>query len=185
MRRSYHWSLSRPTVRAVKDGDVLRISSSCPFQVGIGCTGTVRLRVPAGVEVRADTSDGRLTLRDLTGTVDASTADGDIDADALSGELAFRVKDGSVHAGGLRTGTVAAQSADGDVRLSFAVAPTSVTGTSRDGSITVLVPRDRTAYAVVLSVKDGSRTVDVPTDPEAGRRITLTAADGSLTVAPR
>ena len=70
MQRSYHWSLGRPTVRARQDGDVLRISSSCPFQVGIGCTGTVRLVVPAGVQVRADTRDGHLTLRDLTGPVD-------------------------------------------------------------------------------------------------------------------
>ena len=37
--------------------------------------------MPAGIDVRADTSDGGLTLRDLTGPVDASTADGDIDAD--------------------------------------------------------------------------------------------------------
>ncbi len=185
MSRSYHWSLSRPTVRASRDGNVLRISSSCPFQVGIGCTGKVRLQVPEGIDVRADTSDGDLTLRALTGPVDASAADGDIEADALSGDLSLRVKDGSVDASGIRTRTVSARSADGDVRLSFAVVPTSVTGESKDGSITVLVPPGRTAYDVDVSVKDGSRTVEVPTDPDAGRHITLSAADGSLTVARR
>jgi hypothetical protein len=129
-------------------------------------------------------ADGHRAEDDVAGEEQAA-ADGDIEADDLRGELSLRVKDGSVRAGGLRTGTVAAQSADGDVRLSFAVAPTSVTGSSKDGSITVQVPRDRTAYDVDVSVKDGSRTVDVPTDPEADRRITLSAADGSLTVASR
>jgi len=185
LERTYHWSLGRPTVRVRQQGDVLTVSSSCPFQVGIGCTGRVRLQVPAGIDVRANTSDGGLTLRDLTGPVDASTADGDIHAIALTGELAFAVKDGSVDASGIRTGTVAAQSADGDVTLSFAVPPTTVTGSSKDGSITILVPRDKTAYDVDLSVNDGSRNVDVPTDPESDRHITLSAADGSLTVAPR
>ena len=71
------------------------------------------------------------------------------------------------------------------MRLSFAVPPTTVTGSSKDGSITVLVPRDKTAYDVDVSVKDGSRNVDVPTDPDSDRQITLAAADGSLTVAPR
>jgi len=185
LERTYHWSLGRPTVRVRQQGDVLTVFSSCPFQVGIGCTGKVRLRVPAGVDVRANTSDGGLTLRDLTGPVDASAADGDIDAVALSGELAFQVKDGSVDAAGIRTDTVSAQSADGGVRLSFAVPPTSVTGQSRDGSITVLVPRGKTAYDVDLSVTDGSRNVEVPTDPDSDRKITLEAADGSLTVARR
>lgn len=185
MERTYHWSLGRPTVKVRQQGDLLTVSSSCPFQVGIGCTGKVRLRVPEGVDVRAETSDGGLTLRDLTGPVDASTADGDIDASALTGQLGFRVKDGSIDATGIRTGTVAVQSADGDVHLSFEVPPTAVTGSSQDGSITVLVPRDKTAYDVDMSVQDGSRNVDVPTDPNSDRKITLEAADGSLTVAPR
>jgi hypothetical protein len=185
LERTYHWSLGRPTVKASRQGDVLTVSSSCPFQVGIGCTGKVHLQVPAGVDVRAETSDGGLTLRGLTGTVDAATADGDIEATGLTGELAFRVKDGSIDAADIRNGNVAAQSADGDVRLTFAVLPTSVTGSSKDGSITVLVPPGKTAYDVDVSVKDGSRDVDVPTDPDSDRHITLEAADGSLTVARR
>ena len=164
MQRSYHWSLGRPTVRARQDGDVLRISSSCPFQVGIGCTGTVRLVVPAGVQVRADTRDGHLTLRDLTG------------------RLALTTRDGSVDARGLRSTSVSAQSSDGDVRLSFATAPSAVTGRSRDGSLVVLVPPDGTAYDVSTAVRDGSRKVSVPTDPQSAHRITLTASDGSVVV---
>ena len=182
MQRSYHWSLGRPTVRARQDGDVLRISSSCPFQVGIGCTGKVHLVVPAGVQVRADTRDGHLTLRDLTGTVTASTSDGGIDADDLTGRLALTTRDGSVDARGLRSTSVSAQSSDGDVRLSFATAPSAVTGRSRDGSLVVLVPPDGTAYDVSTAVRDGSRKVSVPTDPQSAHRITLTASDGSVVV---
>jgi len=184
MERTYHWSLSRPTVRAEQRGDVLRVSSSCPFAVGIGCTGQVRLVVPAGLTLRSDSGDGRLTLRDLTGELTVSSSDGDIEAVNLTGDLSVEVKDGSVDARGLRSTKVSARSADGDVRLSFATPPSSVTGTSKDGSITVEVPGDSTPYDVSISVKDGSQRVEVPTASGSPHRITLSAADGSLTVVP-
>jgi hypothetical protein len=184
LERTYHWSLSRPAVGADQRGGVLRISSSCPFAVGIGCTGKVRLVVPAGLTVRSDTGDGRLTLRDLTGALTVTSSDGDVDAEGLTGDLSVEVKDGSVEARGLRSANVRARSADGDVLLSFVTPPSSVTGTSKDGSITVEVPRDSTAYDVSLSVQDGSQRVDVPTASGSSHRIRMSAADGSLTVVP-
>jgi hypothetical protein len=185
MDRTYHWSFSEPKVGARQDGDVLRLSSSCTFQVAIGCTGRVHLVVPADVELRLQSSDGSMTLRDLTGPVDVVTSDGRLTASNLSGRVTMRTSDGSVNATGLRSENVEAVTSDGSVRLEFAVAPTSVTGRTGDGSIDVIVPRDGTAYDVNATTGDGGRDVSVPTDPRSAKHIELKTGDGSIEVTDR
>ncbi|MGZ4640478.1 MAG: hypothetical protein ACXV2J_15630 [Actinomycetes bacterium] len=56
-----------------REGDRLFITSSgCGFSLGLGCTGKVRLVVPKDVTIRARASNSDLTLRHLTGDIDAS-----------------------------------------------------------------------------------------------------------------
>jgi len=52
----------------------------------------------------------------------------------------------------------------------------------RPGS--VRVPEDSTAYDVSISVKDGSQRIEVPTASQSTHHITLSTADGVLTVVP-
>ena len=123
MTRSYTWSLGKPTVSNRLDGDVLSISSSCPFTVGLGCSGHVRLVVPKDLEVRMHSSDGSVTLRDLDGPVDVSTSDGSIYASNLTGRLACEPATADRrHRPALRPRSTLSTS-DGSVRLAFAVAP--------------------------------------------------------------
>jgi hypothetical protein len=70
------------------------------------------------------------------------------------------------------------------VRLSFAVAPSSVSADSGDGSIEV-VPSDGTAYAVTGTTGDGSRDVSVPLDFRSARHTKLSTGNGSLRVLAR
>ena len=56
---------------------------------------------------------------------------------------------------------------DGSVRLEFDVAPSRLTARTSDGSVLIAVPPDDTAYAVTGTSADGSRDIDVPTDPDA------------------
>jgi hypothetical protein len=60
-----------------------------------------------------------------------------------------------------------------------------LTAHSKDGSITVTVPRDGTAYRVRVRTGDGSEQVSVPTDPRSRQRMDLTTGDGSIHVTDR
>jgi len=185
MTRSYTWSLGKPSITNRLDGDLLSISSSCPFSVGLGCSGHVRLVVPGSMDVQVHNSDGSVTLRDLNGPVDLSTSDGSITAANLTGRVTLHSSDGSLVATGLRSEQVDASTSDGSVRLSFELAPSSVTAHSGDGSIEVVVPADGTAYHVTGTTGDGSRDVTVPTDSNSARRMRLSTGDGSVRVLAR
>jgi DUF4097 and DUF4098 domain-containing protein YvlB len=128
------------------------------------------------------TSDGHLSLRDISGPVDGSTSDGGIDATGLSARSTFQTRDGSLRATGLSSPSVTAASSDGSVELVFDRPPSTVTAQSRDGSVEVRVPDDGTAYRVSTDVSDGHKDVSVPTDPASPRRIDVRTSDGSITV---
>jgi hypothetical protein len=185
MTRSYTWSLGKPSISNRLDGDVLSIGSSCPFSVGLGCSGHVRLVVPTDLEVQVHSGDGSMTLRDLDGPVDLSTSDGSINASNLTGRVKLHSGDGSMTATGLRSDEVEATTSDGSVHLSFAVAPSSVTADSGDGSIEVVVPSDGTSYNVTGTTGDGGRDVSVPLDASSARHMRLSTGDGSLRVLAR
>ncbi|MDQ1621105.1 MAG: hypothetical protein QOE19_3674 [Actinomycetota bacterium] len=185
MTRSYTWSMGKPVVGNRRDGDVLSITSSCPFSVGLGCSGRIRLVVPQDVEVRAQTSDGSLTVRDLDGTADLSASDGSIRTTNLTGRVTLHSSDGSIEATGLRSDRVGVTTSDGSVRLGFDIAPTSLTATSSDGSVEIVVPRDGTAYDMTVTTSDGSRNVSVPTRSGSAHRMELHTSDGSIRVTDR
>lgn len=185
MARSFTWSLGNTTIGNERNGDVLSITSSCPFSVGLGCSGHIRLAVPRGIEVRASTGDGSLTVRDLDGSVDLSGSDGRILATNLTGRVSLRSSDGSIEATGLRSDEVDAVTSDGSVRLSFEVSPSSVTARTSDGSVEIVVPRDGMAYDVTATTSDGARVVSVPTDPSSSHRMELHTSDGSIRVVDR
>jgi len=183
--RGWHWSLGEPEIVTRQDGDRLVVGSSCSWTPGLPCTGWVHLTVPADVTVTGGVSDSHLTLRELTGELDVATSDGDITLAAVSGPLRLESRDGSVEGTGIRSSRVSASTSDGSVRLAFADPPRSVRATSRDGSVQLTLPDDRTAYHVTVSTSDGSSDVTVPTDPTAPRRITASTSDGDVDIAPR
>jgi putative adhesin len=185
MQRSYTWSLGKPTIGETRNGDLLSITSSCPFTVGLGCSGHVRVVVPHDIKVRARTSDGSLTVRDLDGRVDLAATDGGIAASGLTGRATIHTSDGSIAATELRSDQVDASTSDGSMRLQFEAAPAAVTARSSDGSIDVVVPHDGTAYDVAATTGDGGREVAVPTDPDSSHRMELRTSDGSIRLLAR
>jgi hypothetical protein len=182
LTRRWTWSIKAPSVSARKVGDRLVVSSSCPWTPGLPCTGRVTLTVPQDVAVRGGASDGHLTVAGVTGPVDLSTADGGLELRDVTGRLRLSSKDGSIDGVGISSTDVVADTADGHVRLDFAVAPQTVRAETSDGSVEVLVPDDGTAYRVAVDVSDGSQQVRVPTDPKGTRRISVHTSDGSVTV---
>ena len=180
--RSWSWSLRRPTVSATVEAGVLRVRSHCAWDLGRGCSGSVRLVVPSDVPVKVRSADGAVTLRDLRGRLDVGTADGAIHAEGATGALTLSTADGSITATGTRSSQVRASTADGHVSLSFLAAPTEVQVSTADGGVDVLVPHDGTIYRVTTSTADGGTDVRVPNAPDAARTITVHTADGGIRV---
>jgi hypothetical protein len=182
MTRSYSWSMRKAETSSRQLGDRLVMTSHCGWDIGLGCSGNVRLEVPRGTTVRLHSGDGHLSLRGLTGQVDVSTGDGGVDVEDVSGPLVLRTGDGSIEARDLRSRSVDVHTGDGSVRLAFRTAPTSIRADTGDGSVEVSVPRDGDPWQVDATTGDGSRTIDVATDPAASRRIVLRSGDGPVRV---
>lgn len=107
----------RPALRqSVADG-VLTLTKDCSSG---GCGPIdITLTVPAGVSVRATTSDGDIRLSGVTGAVDLTSSNGSIDADRLgSADASFHTTDGSIDA-------------------SFAGAPARIAAHTTNGSVTI------------------------------------------------
>jgi DUF4097 and DUF4098 domain-containing protein YvlB len=156
------------------------MTSHCSWDVGLGCSGNVRLQVPRGTTVRLHTGDGHLTVSGTTGAVDVSSGDGGLTVSDLRGPLRLRTGDGSIEGTDLRSRSVDVHTGDGRVQLAFATAPDGIRAATGDGSLDVFVPRDGSPWRVDATTGDGSKTIDVATDPAASRRIELHTGDGPV-----
>ena len=125
----------------------------------------VIVETPSSLELDARTSDGNLSVRDLTGSVRAHTGDGAATLENLHGDIRLIASDGNITVHNV-TGTLDARASDGhmkvdgqfsavqlhtsDGNLDFALASGSqLTAPSRiessDGHVTIKVPQNLAA----------------------------------------
>ena len=92
-------SLARITIVEQTSEGAIRISTKIEGSGGLNTGGTeVRfsLRVPAGVSVRAETTNGAIAVNDLKGDLSAETVNGSIKGRALAGEVSATTINGAV-----------------------------------------------------------------------------------------
>jgi hypothetical protein len=179
----FHYSQLSPAHPSMRmDGDQLIAKTGCRSVMNNYCTATYELRVPANTTLQLHTSDGNILVSGITGDLDLRTSDGAIHADGATGRLQLHTSDGSITARNLRGTTISAVTSDGRVLLTFAVDPAQVTARSSDGDVEITVPRDGTAYKVDAATSDGSRQVDVATNPDGSRSIFAHTSDGAVRV---
>jgi Putative adhesin len=181
--RSYAWSIGRPTISQHRVGDRLVVSSTgCGFTVGLGCTGSVRLAVPAGVTLHLHTDNSEVSVRDVDGDVDAATSNGEVRVSGTSGDLRLHSSNGRISGTGLRSARVDASTSNGGVELVFLSAPDRAVARTSNGDIDVTVPDDGSPYKVDATTSNGSHRVSVPTDGAASRSIEAHTSNGSVQV---
>lgn len=164
-------------------GDRLRVRVRCVAVIANAwCGARLRIVVPRSLEVKVRSHDDSVTVRGISGRVDADSSNGSVEAESLSGATLLRSDNGTVRASRLRTESIEASSGNGSVRLEFAAAPSSAIARSDNGSVEVAVPRDESRYDVVVESDNGSTESLVRTDPESTRRIVATSSNGSVTV---
>jgi DUF4097 and DUF4098 domain-containing protein YvlB len=141
----------------------------------------VIVETPSSLELDATTSDGNLSVRNLTGNMKVHTADGSVALEDLHGDLRLTASDGNISVHNV-TGTLDARASDGhmtvdgqfssvqlhtsDGNLDFALAAGSqLTAASRiessDGHVAIKLPQNLAAD-LDISTSDGHIACALP-----------------------
>lgn len=164
VEETYRFSDRAPkTAHTITDGILRLTDDSCGNAHFAHCEVGYRIRVPAAlaVDIHADA--------------------GAVEVTGLSGDLTVRADAGKVEATALSSQHATVQSDAGAVTLSFATAPTTVDARSDAGKVSVTVPGGQ-SYRVDADTDAGSRTVKVPVDSNATRKITAHSDAGAVEV---
>lgn len=166
------------------DGGVLTAEADCPF-LSNHCDVQYTIEVPDDLPVSVTAGNGDVSVRDLRGTVHASSDNGNVEAVALSGITRLDSDNGDVQGRSLRLSNVEATSDNGDVMIELLTAPAKVLAESQNGDVDVVLPGTRDAYDLTMSTRNGERFGQIRTDPDSDRRLTIRSSNGDVTVGYR
>lgn len=167
-----------------REGDRLIIEGSCPVFLSDWCNVRYTIEVPSDLAVVARADNGRVTVTDIAGDVEASSDNGSIELARIEGNVELHSDNGSVTATEMRNALrVEATSDNGDVRLEFADPPGDVVASSDNGSIDVVLPDTGELYRVEAHSDNGTvSTGGVGTRPDSDRTITADSDNGDVTI---
>ncbi|MEV0828117.1 DUF4097 family beta strand repeat-containing protein [Nonomuraea rubra] len=162
------WRKNKPKATHEVRGDTLELAFTCPATwgfgaIGVSCEVSYHVEVPRGLRVKVGSDSGDLTLKNL------------------SGELEARSDSGAIEAGGLTGGQVVARTDSGDMTLTFTGQPDKVTTSTDSGRTEIHVPQG--PYAIKARTESGGKEITAKADPSAPRAIELTSDSGDLEVA--
>jgi len=172
-------------------GERLIVKHTCDWWRPGFCTAGLNVRVPEGTEVVVRASDGSVEATSLTGPLTIRTSDGSTVVEDVSGDVSLHASDGSVSIDDVR-GDVDARTSDGWIDVSRVTGEVSthtenghttveavegdIDARASDGDVTVYGNGE--PVALTIAARDGSQTVDAPTDPNASVKVGIHTADG-------
>jgi DUF4097 and DUF4098 domain-containing protein YvlB len=132
--------------------------------------------VPKKCNLDLDTSNGRIELREIEGTVEAQTSNGSIEGEDIRGDVHADTSNGSIHLedvsgtveAGTSNGRVTVRNAGGDIRchtsngsIQMHNVVAGADGVTSNGSVTCSLPGDASA-TVSASTSNGRVKCDFP-----------------------
>ncbi|MBB3725963.1 DUF4097 family beta strand repeat-containing protein [Nonomuraea dietziae] len=161
------WLKNKPESSHKVQGDTLELTFACPTTwgwaaIGTSCDVSYQVEVPEGLRVKVGSDSGGLTLKNLSGEVEATTDSGAIEAAGLTGRR------------------VVTRTDSGDMNLAFAGRPDQVTTTTDSGRTVIHVPRG--PYNIVAQTDSGTKDIKAASAPSAPRSIELSSDSGDLEV---
>ncbi|MER5649446.1 DUF4097 family beta strand repeat-containing protein [Streptosporangium sp. NPDC002524] len=153
-----HWRGDKPTPTHPVEGGTLTLRDECRDN----CSVDYKVEIPKGLTTKLDTGSGTITMRGLTGQVNAMSGSGDIEA------------------GGLTAKRFAAETGSGDIEARFSAAPDGVEIEAGSGDVVAYLPRG--GYDVTAETGSGDETVEVTKDPASPRKVTLKTGSGDAEV---
>jgi hypothetical protein len=174
--------LRRTKESATLEGDRLVLRTDCPTFFSNYCEVDYTIEAPRDVTVVAHSDQGRVTLTDVSGPIEARSDQGRVEVLRASGDLHLRADQGRIEVLDSTSPTIDAAADQGSVRIELTAPPTNVRARSDQGSVRVVVPDDGEAYAVTLSTDQGSTDLAVPSDPDSDRVIDVESDQGDVSV---
>ncbi|TDT95315.1 putative adhesin [Streptomyces sp. 846.5] len=189
VRQDVGWITAKPVVTYSWDQDTLVVSVSCSGGALLGsfnCQADVRLQVPAGIAVDAETGSGAVVVNGVSGAVSLRSHSGPLTLSKVSGPVTLWSGSGPIEADGLRSATVTAHSSSGPQSLNFESAPQWVKAESTSGPIDIALPRN-THYRATASSRSGPPpSVDKGLDdPSSTGTVSATSRSGPVDIAYR
>ncbi|MFC5832792.1 DUF4097 family beta strand repeat-containing protein [Nonomuraea insulae] len=162
-----NWRKDKPKTSHKVQGDTLELTFTCPNTWGWGAIGTscdvsYQVEVPRGLRVKVGSDSGNLTLKNLSGELEATTDSGAIQASELTGKQVVTKTD------------------SGDMNLAFAGQPDQVTTTTDSGKTVIQVPQG--PYNIVTKTDSGNQDIKAASVPSAQRTIKLSSDSGDMEV---
>lgn len=155
------------------DGDTL-VLGGC----GRNCSVAYTLEVPAGLDVSGTTENGEIDLT-LVHDVDVETSNGRVTLDGVTGTIRVATSNGRIEGSGLGGEGVEASTSNGAIELALDVAQ-DVEARTSNGSIDLTVPDG--SYQVNAETSNGGIDVTIPDDPDGEHTLDLSTSNGSVTV---
>jgi Putative adhesin len=166
--------------QALVDGR-LELRASCPVIGSDWCEVKYTIEAPPDVEVRAESDNGRLTVRRIDGPVDLQADNGSVEVADLPGDLTIGADNGSITGTRLVSATVTAETDNGSINLDFVDPPTTVDARSDNGRVEVVLPETEDFYNLDITTDNCQVSRDIRTDPTSPRRITIQTDNGDVT----
>ncbi|WP_176993191.1 DUF4097 family beta strand repeat-containing protein [Nonomuraea jiangxiensis] len=158
------WRGKKPVPSHETQGDTLVLRFTCPggWLSGGSCEVGYQVEIPRGLRVKAVSDSGDVTLRDLSGEVNAASDSGTIDGTGLAG------------------GHVVTKTDSGNITLAFSAQPDKVETTTDSGDAEVRVPEG--PYNIAAKTDSGDKEIELPHDASAPHSIRLSTDSGTIRV---
>ncbi len=158
------------------NGTTLKVKVPCPFM----CDGTVTVRVPEDVRVKASLDSGDLNVSDMDGPAVLNVDSGNLRVENLSGDLELDADSGSIK-GEVSSAVCYADVDSGNINLRFAEKPEEIDVGADSGNIKLYVPKG--TYRVSTRVDSGDADVDnLDLDDDADRTIRTDVDSGNIDI---
>jgi hypothetical protein len=184
IRRTEHWTYSRPHVDVSRSGSELRVSATCPAAVFNRCWVDIDASVPAGSGATVKTHNGDVSVAGLHGRqVTVGTSNGDVQLSNLGGDfLKVTTHNGDVTLDNVST-PIDVQTSNGDVHGSIANKG-STTIVTYNGDVHITVPSGR--YATELTTRNGDvSTSGIIEDSSSPDTLSIRTHNGDAKIAGR
>ncbi|MFD9595489.1 DUF4097 family beta strand repeat-containing protein [Kitasatospora sp. NPDC059973] len=187
MRQYLDWTVRKPTVSAIFQGDVLTVRMRCNQllpAVDVGCGASIDLEVPAAASVSGGGTSGALEVRDLTGDVRLSATSGAIRLTGLSGQVYARTTSGELKAADLGSPRVEVRAFSGEIDLGFVRPPQLVDAGATSGAVTIGLPKgSRYAFDFSGAAGPGDRHIDPElADSTSSDTVRVVTTSGSVRI---
>ena len=165
-------------------GGGLQLTAKCPggiFGKGL-CAINYVVTVPAAAALNLHSGDGDIEVNGSTAALSLDSGNGDIQVDSVTGDVVAHTGNGGVSGSQVSSKKVQVSTGDGDIHITWSIAPTTVVATTGNGGIHLVVPQGSGPYRMSTHTGNGSAHVSVASDSSATSSITAQSGNGSITI---